>query len=166
MGKGIEIEITYNDNEIRKAISFYILHVCDMRIYAFIVYPMIFAAIVLSLIFKNYAPLSLIFLLCGFIIYYVYYQKPLEGYSKFYRKRKGGMYHFENDKVLITGAEIKSEYAWSVFKKAYEIPSAFLLIDDNKFIYIFPKTCFNSALMIEQLSDLLTIKMSGFKKYK
>ncbi len=166
MGKNIEIEITYNDNEIRKAISFYIIHICDTRTYAFIAYPMIFAAILLSLIFGGYPLLALVFLLCGFILYYVYYQKPIEGYLKFYRKRKGGIYRFENDKVHIIGTEVQSECAWSVFKKAYEIPSAFLLIDDNKFVYIFPKVCFNSTPMIEQLSDLLAIKISGFKKYK
>ena len=159
----IEVKITYEKNEIKKAISYYILRVCDIRTFALITYPIIIIAIILSFIFSENALLSIIFIFAGYILYYMYYQRPIDGYLKFYQKRKGGIYGFSNDGVNVVGEEIKSQYLWSVFKKAYEIPFAFLLLDDNKFVYIFPKSCFGDSQSIEQTHDLLTKIFSNFK---
>jgi len=166
METNIEINVSYNENEIKKALSFYILRVCEIRTYAFLTYPIIIGAIVLSLIFNEYALLSLVFFFCGVMLFYFYYQRPIQDYLKVYGKRKGAGYRFSDDRVFITGEEIRSECLWSIFKKAYEIPSAFLLVDDNKFVYVFPKTCFNDTLIIEKMRDSLASKFSTFRTYK
>lgn len=158
----IEVKITYEKNEIKAAISYYILQVCRIRVYAFIAYPIIIVATTLSIIFGEYA-VAIIFAFGGYILYYIYYQRPIDGYLKFYQKRKGGIYRFSSDSISVVGEEIQSQYLWSVFEKAYETPSAFLLLDDNKFIYIFPKSCFNNNQSIEQMYNLLLQKIPSFK---
>ena len=161
----IEVKITYEKNEIKKAISYYILRVCGIRTYALITYPIITVAIILSLVFKEYALLSIVFIFAGYILYYIYYQRPIDGYLKFYQKRNGGIYEFNDDNVNVVGEEIQSQYLWSVFKKAYEVPSAFLLMDDNKFVYVFSKSCFGDNQSIEQIHNLLSKKFPQFKVY-
>lgn len=166
MEKGIEVEITYPDNEVKKALSFYLLRVRGLRTYALIVYPVLLAAAVLLFLSSLHVSVALSYLFLGCILYYAYYQRPIKGYLKFYEKRKGGTYRFEVDRVHSVGVEIQSDFSWSVFKKAYEIPSAFLLLDDNQFIYIFSKSCFNGEAEIEGLRDLLAVKIPGFKVYQ
>ena len=166
MEPNIEVKVAYEKKEIKKAMSYYILRVCGVRTFALITCPIIIVAIILSFVFNEYALLSIIFIFAGYILHYIYYQRPIEGYLKFYQKRKGGIYRFSNDGVNVVGEDIKSQYLWSVFKKAYEIPSAFLLFDDNKFIYIFPKACFSDNQSIELFHNLLSPKFPGFKEYK
>jgi hypothetical protein len=74
-------------------------------------------------------------------------------------------YQFSDESVTIVGEKVKSECSWSVFNKAYEIPSAFLLMYDKKFIYIIPKGCFYEPEMIERMHSLLSEKIQKFKKY-
>jgi len=166
MEANIEISVIYSEKEIKKAVSFYILRVCDMRTYALIIYPILIIAIVLSLVFRDFALLSFIYFFIGAILFYFYYYRPIRAYLKLYMKRKGEHYCFDKDRVLITGEEFKSECLWSILKKAYEIPSAFLLLDDNKSIYIFPKTCFSSTQILEQMRNLLALKFPDIKSYK
>lgn len=161
----IEVDVHYDETEIKKAISCYILRVRGIRTYALIVYPVIFIASILSFLSETYVLLGLIYLLGGVILYCLYYQRPIEGYLKFYRKRKGGHYTFATGKILAVGDEIRSEYLWSVFKKAYEIPSAFLFLDDNKFVYIFPKSCFSEESAVVQMRSLVDKQFVDFKKY-
>ena len=124
----------------------------------FIVYPVIIIGIILSFIFNYYGILPFAFLFVGFLFHYLYYIRPMERYKTYYRTRKGGTYIFNNANVLVLGEEIQSTVLWSVFKKAYEIPFAFLLVDTNKFIYIFPKNCFDDINDIDKLRRLLTEK--------
>jgi len=162
----IEVKITYEQNEIKKAISYYILRVYGIRTYAIIVYPILVAAVAFSLIFSEYALLSIVFILAGYILYYIYYQRPIDGYLKFYRKREGCIYGFSNDGVTVAGEEVQSQFLWSVFKKAYEIPVAFLLLDDNKFIYVFSKSCFRDNQSNDQMHKLLSEKFPNFREYR
>jgi len=166
MEANIEISVIYSEKEIKKAVSFYILRVSDIRNYALIVYPILIIAIVLSLVFRDFAMLSFIYFFIGVILYYFYYNRPIQAYLKIYMKRKRRQYCFDKDRVLVTGEEFKSECLWSMFRKAYEIPSAFLLLDDNKSIYIFPKTCFSNTQILEQMRSLLAIKFPDIKSYK
>ena len=165
MDATIEVNIMYIEKEIKKAITFYILRICNIRTYALIAYPIIIAAIVLSLIFDGYAILAAVFFLCGIILYYIYYQRPIDGYIKFYSKKTGGLYCFNEDAVSFVGKETKGECAWTAFKKAYETPSAFLLIDANEFVHVFSKSSFSEDIMIEQLHDLIAAKKPDFKAY-
>jgi hypothetical protein len=160
----VEVDIFYNEIEIKKAISFYILHIRDIKTFAIVVYSVIFVAVVLSLFFSVW--LSLLYFFAGLLLHYIYYQRPIKAYLKFYQKRKGAHYSLMDDKISVVGEEIKSEYTWTVFKKAFETPSAFLLLDDNKFIYVFPKTCFSELLEIEKAHNLMIAKFSDFKEYR
>jgi len=165
MATDVEVQINYSEKEVKKAISFWLLKIYKVKIMFFIVYPIIIIGIILSLIFSQYAILSIAFIFFGLLFHYFYYIGPLESYKAFYRKRKGGTYIFNNAHILIIGDEIQSTILWSVFKKSYEIPFAFLLTDANKFIYIFPKNCFNDNDEIDKLRKLL-IDNTAYSKYK
>lgn len=162
----IEVKISYDDNEIKQALSFYYLRVYGLQKFAIICIAMFCIAVVLSFIYENYAPVLILFLITGSLIYYFFYDSPIRGYIRFYRKRKGGVYQFNSEKVLIIGEEIKTECLWAVYKKGFEIPSAFLMLDDNKFIYIFPKSCFSDIEQIEKLRHMLVDKIPDFKIFK
>jgi len=166
METNIEIDVNYNKNEIKKAISSFLLLVCNMRTYALITYPILVIVIVLSLIFSDNALLPLSFFFVGVVLFYYYYQRPIHGYLKYYEKRGERLFKFTNDNVLIIGKVVRSECMWTLYKKAHEIPSAFLLLDDNKFVYIFPKSCFSDTLTLEQMRSLLSEKFPNFKAYK
>jgi len=166
METNIEVKISYNDKEIKNALSNYFSHIYGLQKLAFIYIAIFCIVVIFSFVYKNYAPILIIFLIAGSLIYYFFYDGQIRGYIRFYRKRKGGIYQFKNEKVLITGDEIKTECLWMVFKKGFEIPSAFLLLDDNKFIYIFPKSCFNDIEQIEQLRHLFVDKIPNFKVYE
>ena len=162
----IKVMIAYEDSEVSKAIAYYILRIQNMRLYALMAVPIIIVSIILSRMFAEIALLLIVFLFAGCILYYLYYKRPIDGYLKFYRKRSGGQYSFNNDCVCVVGNEIQSRYLWSVFKKAYDIPSAFLLMDDNQFIYVFPKSCFDDIQSIEQLHDLLIKRYPDLEVHK
>ncbi|MCL2153789.1 MAG: YcxB family protein [Oscillospiraceae bacterium] len=159
----VEVNISYPEKEVKKAVSYYILKIKDMRVYAFIAYPIISLLIILSLWYsihnKPFLVLPIIFSFGLFIIHNLYYSRPIQVYTAYYRKRKGGTYKFYDNHICSTNDEIQSTISWSVYKKAYETPSAFLLIDDNRFIHIFPKICFDSVIDIDNLRDLLCMKM-------
>ena len=161
----VEVKLTYDKSEIKKAISYYILRVCGFRLYALITYTILFAAIIVSLVFSKYAPLSIVFIFAGFILYYLYYQRPIDGYLKYYQKTEACIYRFSNDRVHVVSEEIQSQFLWSVFKKGYEIPFAFLLLDDNKFVYVFSKSRFSDDQSIEQTHDLLSKRIPNFKVF-
>ena len=154
METSVDVQLIYNEKEIKKAISYFILQVNGIRIYALLFYPILLLATVLSLIFNEYALLSIVFFICGGVLYQVYYARPIEKYWAFYRKRKGSAYRFCEDKIFAINDDVQCTYMWTVFKKAYETPSAFLLLDDNKFVYIFPKRCFSNMLDVERLRKL------------
>ena len=169
----IVVKITYEKSEIKRAISYYTLRIRNIRTYALIVYPIITILIISLFLASEYKPQSIIeyapqvvtLIFFGHVFYYRGYQQPVKGYLKYYQKRSGGIYGFSNDGVSFVGEEVQSQYLWSVFKKAYEVPSAFLLMDDNKFILVFPKSCFSDSQSIDQFHDLLLKKFPDFKVY-
>ncbi len=163
--ESVEVNISYEPKEIKRAISFYLLHLNKLKIYAFIVYPIVLGFIAVSLVSVTYAALAPVFALGAWILYYMYYQRLIQAYLHYYSKRKGATYRFAGDKVYIIGEEVQSKCLWSVFKSAYEIPSAFLLIDENKFIHVFSKLCFTDALSQERLRALFEAKYSGFQVF-
>ena len=162
----IEISVCYNDKEVKKAISFYLLRICDMRTFAFIMYATLLIAIIFTIIVSGLALLSIIFIISGYIIFYIYYQRPIDGYLKIHKKRKDVLFRFCNDKICMTQKEAISECQWLFFKNVYDIPSAFLLVDANKFIYIVPKICIHEKATTEQLRSLLTEKYPDLKEFK
>ena len=69
---------------------------------------------------------------------------------------KGEIYiRFGKENVFIQDEEIQSTVKWSVWKKAFETPSAFLLLYENEFIHIFPKSCFSCESDIDALRVFL-----------
>ena len=163
MEKSIELKIEYDEKEIKKAISFYMSRICNMRMYTIFVYTMAFAAILSSFLIEKYVLLSLIFAFLGIFVYHKVYRRSLDAHLNFNKKRKGGTYRFYADKIFISGEEVQSECLWSVFKEVYEIPSAFLLLDDNDFVYVFFKSCFADESEIVQLRSLFSDRFSNFK---
>ena len=159
METSVEVNVSYPEKEVKKAVSYYILRIKGMRVYAFIAYPIISLFIIFSLWYgihnESYLILPFIFLFILLIIHNLYYSRPMQVYTAYYRKRKGGTYKFNDDFIYGTNDEIQSTISWSIYKKAYETPSAFLLIDVNNFIYIFPKICFDSVIDIDNMRDLL-----------
>ena len=165
MEANIELRMDYNETEMKKALSFYILRVRDIRTYVFVVYPILFIAIILTLIFTDFALLPFVWFICGVIFFYFYYQRPIEGYLKGYKKIGSILYRFYEDKVFVVGENVQSECSWALFNKGYEIPSAFLLMDENESLYVLPKTYFSNPWQIEQMHSLLIAKIPSFKVY-
>ena len=167
MDNSIEIRInSYDKNEIKKALSFYILKVREMNVYFWIVYTVISMAVVLSLIFSQHAPLSIIFLACGFTFHFFYYIRPINWYKEYYEKAKNIVCKFNRDCLEMANETTRSTSSWKAFKKAFEIPSAFLLLDENKFIYVFLKCHFANSSEIEKIRALLSENILHFKVYK
>jgi len=158
MEKYIEVKTSYSEKEVRKAISFYIWRIYKLRTYTIIAYTVMFLAAILSLLFSPYSILTPVLLFCGLLFHYFYYIRPVESYLNYYRKSKNPTYRFSDEKVLSTSKEIQSTILWTVFKKAYNIPAAFLLTDENKFVYVLPKNCFCSELDIDEFSKMLIRK--------
>jgi len=161
----IEIKIDYNDTDVKKAISFLILRITGMKTAFMVIFFALAVSVAISLIVVHSAILSVIFLLAGFLFYYFYYQRPVNKYVEFYQKRKHRIYRFSDENVQMIGENVHSNCLWSVFKKSYETPSYFLLIDDNRFIYIFPKSFFDNRFDIERLRELFSKKFTDFKLY-
>ena len=159
-----EVKISYDAREVKKAISCYCLRVRKIRVMMVIVYAVLLAACVIAVVVYESWVLAGFFVLVGGMVQYWFYQRPMEGYRKFYASRKGGVYRFEDDEVSVVGDEVRSQFKWSVFMRAYEVPTAFLLVDTNWFVYVFPKSCFADAQM-DALRGLLKEKFSGFRAY-
>ena len=124
MEPNIEVNIAYEESEIKKAIAFYLWHIRGIRTRAMIIYPIVTIVIVFSIVFHWFLPLFT-WTFAGFMFHFGYYKKLLNGYVNVYKKRKGGLYNFGNEKVSVVGEEIQCQYAWSVFKKAYETAMMF-----------------------------------------
>lgn len=158
--------VTYCETEIRRAISFYILRVCDLRNYAIALLSLMLIILICAFLFDLYAALCLaFFLLLAYVLYYLYYQRPIQSYLKYYRSRGDVAYRFTEERLFASHEDAKSACSWSSFKQAYEIPSAFLLIDGNRFVYIIPKSAFYDADMVQQVRELLSATFPKFKKY-
>ncbi|MCX7745838.1 MAG: hypothetical protein N2645_02960 [Clostridia bacterium] len=166
MEKYVEVEVNYTDNEVKKALMYFIIHI--NRIGTVFV---CFLAVISILLaygfvngFSNYIKVQTVVIsVCGLLLYMFYYHIPVRRYTDFYRQRKGGTYTFSQKNIKIVGEEIQSICAWSIFKKAYNAPNAFLLVDENNFLYVFSKSCFKSRTDEELLQQLLLEKIKGFK---
>lgn len=164
----VEVNVSYQNKDIRQAIS-YIIN----RIYKLWAAMLCFIIVILVMIIYGYINeftdynigLILVFSFAALIFYTYYFKMPVNGYLKYYKKRKGGQYFFSEDNIKVIGEDIQSTFSWSLFKKAYSIPSAILFYDDNNFIYVFPKRCFINNKDIELLDDLTQKLIKIYKKY-
>lgn len=163
MDSYIEAEIKYIEEEFTKALSFYILRICNIRLYFAIMYFIVIIATVLIILYY-YAAISIVFLFIGAIFHYFFYSGPMEQYKRVSKKRGMVIYRFSYENVLSSSVNAQSTIMWSAFKKSYESASAFFLLDDNKFVYIFPKICFSSSSDIDRLRDILNEKTDYAKK--
>ena len=160
-----EVVVRYAKTEVKRAISDYLLRVCRLRVMAWIVYPILAVCTVGAALSPRYVWLAVLYALTGLLLYVVYYRRVLGAYEAFYAKKRGGVYRFGDEQVCVTCEEVQSQFKWSVFKKAYEVPSAFLLLDENRFVYLFPKACFAEAAQVDALREMLREKVSGFRVY-
>jgi hypothetical protein len=164
----VEVNISYQDKDIKKAISYIINHIyklwAAMLCFIIVILGMILYGVINE--FSNYnIGLILVFSLAALIFYTYYFKRPVNGYLNYYKKRKGGNYLFSEDNIKVIGEDIQTTFSWSIFIKAYCIPNAVLLYDDNNFIYILPKRCFNSYKDIERLEQLAQKNIKIYKKY-
>lgn len=167
MERTIDICVTCDEKEFRRAISFYILRICDIRNYAVTIFVTMLIVTIWSLWVSDYGLLLAgACLACGYAAFYFYYKRPMEGYLRYYKKRGTLTYRFCDDKISIATEDVQSECLWTVFQKAYEIPSAFLLADANKFLYIVPKSAFADICAVERLRNLMRTKFRKFKIYE
>ncbi|MDQ2087963.1 YcxB family protein [Herbivorax sp. ANBcel31] len=166
MEKVVEVEIRYSDKDIKQALSYLILQL-NMFWICLISCPIIVVGIFLyGLIYgfsNNTNGLIISFLVLSVIIYIVYYYLPISRYLDFYRKRNGGTYIFSSKQIESIGKEVQSIFNWSVFKKAYDIPTAFLLADENEFLYIFPKNLFENSKDILTMQQLISENIENYK---
>lgn len=166
MQKVVEVEIKYSDKDIKQAISYVIIHI-NMIWICLLACPVVaIGTILYGLVCgfnNNINVLVVIFLLLSLIIYAMYYQMPINRYIDFYRKRKGGTYIFSSEQIEIVGEDIQSVCAWSLFKKACDIPAAFLLTDDNGILYIFPKYLFKSSEDVQTVQQFICENIKNFK---
>ncbi|HEX2947049.1 MAG TPA: YcxB family protein [Clostridia bacterium] len=164
----VEVDINYNEKETRKVVIYFLNHVNKLWI-AFPCFAAVLISIILDAIHKRLAEYSYgllaVYLIAFLAFYGWFYLRIPNGFVEFYKKRKGGTYTFSDSDVKIVGSEIQSICAWSVFKEAFETPSALLLSDTNKFLYIFPKRCFKSSEDVEELRRILNSKFKKFKRY-
>jgi hypothetical protein len=167
--KTIEVKISYCDKDIKQAMFYIINH-----IYRLWVVVLCSILVVLGILFYGISKgfddylfgLTFVFAFITLLFDGFCYQRPINGYISFYRKRKGGKYIFSENDIKAIGEEIQSTFIWSVFKKAYDIPSALVFIDENRFMYIFPKRCFDNLADIEQLQQLMSSNIKSMKVYK
>lgn len=168
MNEIIEVNINYTDKDIKWAITYILNKVYKLWV-VLVTIMLIDVGIIIYCINVGYTTynqvLTITFILLSLLFYYIYYLRPIYGYINFYGKRKGGKYIFTKENVQIIGEEIESTVLWSVYKKAYNLPKAFVFMDKNKFLYIFPKRCFKNELDIEFLDKLCGERISNYKKY-
>ena len=166
MNPNVEVTIIYSPKEVRKAISFFILRIDRMLNFMLIVYAILLVAFVLTAVFDRYPWISLLFLLIGLVLHYFLYIRLMSQYKHIYRKGRDAVYQFNEENITITGENIQSIVLWQMYKKAYEIPSAFLLVDQNKLITIIPKNSFADSREAGKLCELLTKKITVFETWK
>jgi hypothetical protein len=164
----IEVNISYKNKDIKQAISYIVNHIHKLWVallcFIIVILEMIIYGFINEVTDYNIG-LILVFLFAALIFYGYYFKRPVNGYLKYYEKRKGGQYFFSEDNIKAIGEDIQSTFCWSLFKKAYSIPSAFLFYADNNFIYVFPKRCFINNKDIEQLENLIQKSIKVYKKY-
>ena len=168
MSQEIVVDVRYSDTEIRKALKYTCKYIYHARI-ALWGLPLLTAVIAgygaLDGFSNNTMSLLAAAATLTIIHYLFYYRIPTERYVAFYRKRKGGTYTFSQNEIKIVGIEMQMVCAWSLYKKAMEIPNSFLLLDENKFIYVFQKNCFNTQEDIQNFRILLKESVSKFNVY-
>lgn len=164
----VEVNISYQDKDIKQAISYIINHIYKLWAAMLCFFIVILGMILYGVIneFSDYnIGLILVFALAALVFYTYYFKRPVNGYLDYYKKRKGGNYIFCEDNINVIGEDMQSTFKWNVFIKLYSIPNALLFYDENKFIYIFPKRCFDSYDDIEQLEQIAQKNIKTYKKY-
>ena len=174
MEKEIEVNCCYRKGDAKKAMSFYLLRIKNMRVYVYITYPILLLVIIISLWcgFRDniYFTLAASFLFVWLVMHYYYYLRPMQAYEKAYEKayskinEKTISYKFSKESVFISNENLQSTAQWAYFQKAHETPSAFLLLHERN-VFILPKSCFDSVSDIDDLRELLKINGYVMKQY-
>lgn len=163
MVEEITVEISCRDKEIRKVLTYFfnrkykvwVMFPCFTAVFAILVYNA-----VISRFNVYYSGLILVFLLTFLVFYVRFYSWPINSYMNFYNSRKGRTFIFDENEVRILSENVHSTCKWSIFKKAYDLPSAYILLDENGFAYIFLKHCMKGTPDIDALGKLIKSKMS------
>ena len=87
-------------------------------------------------------------------------------YLQYYEGDNGIYYRLNDERVLAIKEGSCSKSPWPSFSKAYETPSAFLLLCGDGTVYIFPKVCFGDEQKVKQMRGLLNVKLPGMRIYK
>ena len=162
----VEVRITYPPGEISRAISFFTLRVSRIRNFLILTYSILFVALALTALYSRYPLLALIFLAAGLVIHYIYYIRPIGRYKSYCRKDKGGVCRFGEENVQIITENMQSTISWAMYKKGYDVPSAFLLADESGILHIFPKSCFANGLEVGRFCALLARKITVFETWR
>jgi len=159
----IQVKVKCTDKEVSKAISYWLLHFqkwVAARVYFVFPLHIVVASLWVVRIDEVGDVSSVAFwVLCAFIQLCTAYLLPLGNHQKAYSKRKKTVYTFSDEQVETQSKDTRSEYAWAFFAKAHETPAAFLLVDSQEFVHIFPKRCFENEGDLEGFRTLLVCKL-------
>lgn len=168
MSNEIEVKISYDVYDIKKAIIYIINNVKKvwkiLPLIGIIIIGLVFYGVTKG--FENYIyVLILICVILGILLYVFLYKKPINSYIDFYKNRKEAIYIFSEKGIQLINEDGQKNFDWSLFIDVYDIPSAFILSDEKMFYYIFPKKCFNNLTDIEELKTLLSSKSKNYKVF-
>ena len=162
MTTNIEIKYRYNDKEIKRAVSFWLLRISSKKRYFHFIYLGLLLVMVCSALTGYFPLFSMLLLVGGALFHYYYYERVIKTYNIRYKKRNGLFYCFTDENIRIDSNDTQSTASWSEYKEAYDIPSAFLLINENSFVDIFPKSCFGEAQKTDAFRDIISKNIPGF----
>lgn len=168
MGESVEVEISINAKDIKRALSYEYFHISRMWI-CFVIFAVALCAQVLYGVVNGFSShlggQIAVVSVCGLLLHLFYYQIPVEKHIEFYRKRGSTVFTFNQQNIKTFRKEVQSVFEWSVFQKAFETPTAFIMVDKNNSACILPKRCFENALSIELLQQLIRANVKVFKQY-
>ena len=162
----IKIKYRYNAKEIKIAVSYWLLRISSKSRYFIVVYLGLLLVMAFSAITSYFSLFSMLLLVGGALFHYFFYERCIKTYKDIYKKRNGASYYFTDVNVQIDSNDTQKIVSWSEYKEAYDIPSAFLLIDEHGFIDIFPKCCFDEAQKIDAFYYMISKKIPSFRIYK
>jgi len=160
----IQLKVKCTNKEARKAISYWLIRFQKMvAIWVYVSCPLNFLVGVLALCFtgERNAPIYHVsfWWFLAFMHLLSYYVIPLGYQLRTYRNRQMIIYTFSDDHIATWSIEVESKISWPFLKKAHETPAAFLLVDSQDFVHIFPKRCFENETDLEAFRALLERKL-------
>lgn len=169
MQKIVEVKVTYSDKVIKQALSYLMLRLNMFWLFLIASPTISIGATLYGLIYgfgdgtKSVVIASIIL---SILIYAIYYNIPINRYVDFCSKQKDGVYLFSTDHIKAIVEDAESVIKWSFFKKAYDIPTAFVLVDENKFLLFFPKHLFKNSEDLLIMHQLIGEHIQNFKIIK